>query len=204
MRLFPRSRLPETGAGYAGPPPALMRGRASAIADAGAVPWPVLWEALKVGMPDPGDDGLGAELGLQLTDASRPVDVIRMSGLRGGRQVEIRIGCTTRGLHGGGVQITWLRAATQPFAMHADGGALVANEAGATGLVCGFSPSRAWDGMELRGGYEGIVARRPISMRGQNAGWAYDLWLCERLADALATPLPFTDLERADIPYDMG
>jgi hypothetical protein len=41
-------------------------------------------------------------------------------------------------------------------------------------------------------------------MRGQQAGWAYDLWLCERLASALGVPLPFAELDDAATPYGMG
>jgi hypothetical protein len=85
-----------------------------------------------------------------------------------------------------------------------DDGALVADDAAAADLVSGFAPSRAWDDMALRGGPEGVVARRPISMRGQQAGWVYDLWLCERLAGALGATLPGADLDDADTPYDMG
>ena len=55
MRLFAR-RLPDAGTGYVGPPAAAMRGRAAEIADAGAVPWDVLWESLKLDAPDPGDN----------------------------------------------------------------------------------------------------------------------------------------------------
>ena len=71
-------------------------------------------------------------------------------------------------------------------------------------ISCRASPLRAWDDMALRGGREGVVARRPISMRGQQAGWAYDLWLCERLAGALGAALPVADFDDADAPYDMG
>ena len=41
-------------------------------------------------------------------------------------------------------------------------------------------------------------------MRGQQAGWVYDAWLCERLAGALGTALPVADLDDAATPYDMG
>jgi hypothetical protein len=207
MRLFARRRLPDAGTDYAGPPAAAMRGRAAEIADAGAVPWDVLWESLKLDAPDPGDNGLAAELGLRDEDWLDPAFDIggtRMIGVRNGRQVEIRMGHTTRGLNVGGVQITWVRAATQPFGVTADDGALVADDAAAADLVSGFAPSRAWDDMALRGGPEGVVARRPISMRGQQAGWVYDLWLCERLAGALGATLPGADLDDADTPYNMG
>ena len=207
MRLFARNRLPEAGAGYAGPPAAEMRGRAAAIADAGAVPWAVLWEALKPEQPDPALDGLAAELGLandSWLDPGADTGGERLFGVRDGRQVEIRIGHTTRGFSTGAVQITWVRAATPAFALTAEDGALVADHPAVAGLVAGFAPSRAWDDTALRGGAEGVVARRPISMRGQQAGWAYDLWLCERVARALGSPLPPGDLAKAATPYDLG
>jgi hypothetical protein len=72
------------------------------------------------------------------------------------------------------------------------------------GIVAGFAPSRAWEDTAVRGGPEGIAARRPIAMNGQQAGWAYDLWLGERVAEALGTSLPPTDLQRAKSPYKMG
>jgi hypothetical protein len=207
MRLFTRRRLPEAGTGYAGRPAAAMRGRAAEIADAGTVPWEVLWEALKLDPADAGGDGLVGELGLRVddwTDPSFEIGGQRMLGVRDGRQVEIRTGHTTRGFNGGGVQITWVRAATPRFAIMAEDGTLVADHPAVTGLVGGFAPSRAWDDTALRGGPEGVVARRPVTMRGQQAGWAYDLWLCERVAAALGSPLPAADLEDAATPYDMG
>jgi hypothetical protein len=207
MRLFARNRLPDAGTDYAGPPAAAMRGRAADIADAGAVPWEVLWEALKLDAPDPADDGLAAELGLReetWLDPAADFGGTRMIGVRNGRQVEIRMGHTTRGLSGGRVQVTLVRAATQPFGVTADDGALIVDGTAAASLVSGFAPSRAWDDMVLRGGPEGVVARRPISMRGQQAGWVYDLWLCERLAGALGAALPVADLDGANTPYGMG
>jgi hypothetical protein len=205
MRLFTRRRLPEAGDGYPGPSAAAMRGRAAEIADAGAVPWQVLWEALKIDAPG---EHLTSELGLEMDDwadgTNDPMGGQRMFGVRDGRQVEIRMGHTTRGLNVRIVQVTWVRAATPECALKADDGALVADHDGLAELVCGVERSRAWDGIELRGGPEGIVARRPTTTRGQNAGWAYDLWLCERVARALGTPLPHAELERATIPYDMG
>jgi hypothetical protein len=207
MRLFARQRPPEAGTGYAGPPAAAMRGRAAEIADAGAVPWEVLWEALTLDLRDQRGDDLSRALGLELIDWRDPSADFggsRMVGVRHGRQVEIRIGHTTRGFNQQGVQVTLVRAATPSFALAAANGAFVADHAAAAGLVGGCAPSRAWDDMNLRGGPEGVVARRPISMRGQQAGWAYDLWLCERLASALGVPLPFADLDDAETPYAMG
>ena len=206
MRLFTRRRLPEAGAQYAGRPAAAMRGRAAEIADAGAVPWEVLWEALKLDPAGATDDGLVGELGLHYGDWTDPAFehvATRIFGARHGRQVEIRMGHPARGLNIGIVQTTWVRAATPEFEITSEDGTLVADHAVVAGIVAGFAPSRAWEDTALRGGPEGIAARRPIAMRGQQAGWAYDLWLSERVAEALGTPLPPTDLHGATSPYTM-
>jgi hypothetical protein len=51
---------------------------------------------------------------------------------------------------------------------------------------------------------EGAVARRAISMRGQQAGWVHHRSLCERLARALGVPLRFAGFDDAATPYGMG
>jgi hypothetical protein len=51
---------------------------------------------------------------------------------------------------------------------------------------------------------EGAVARRAISMRGQQAGWVHHRSLCERLARALGVPLRFANFDDAATPYGMG
>lgn len=207
MRLFSRNRLPAAGTDYSGPPAASMRGRAADLADAGAVPWGVLWEALKVPAPADDDDSLVAELGLAMEDWRGPANDRggeRMFGVRGEHQVEIRVGRTERGLNQQGVQCTWVRARTPELSATAADGVLGADEPAVAAIVDGFAPSRAWDGTELRGGPEGIVARRPITMRGQQAGWAYDLWLCERIARALGTPLAHAEVGAVAMPYEMG
>jgi hypothetical protein len=205
MRLFSRNRLPAAGSGYAGPPAAEMRGRADAIADAGAVPWEVLWAALKTEPEGAGD--LTGELGLEICDSSLVVMGEcgqRIAGMRHGRLVEIRIGETARMTSTGGVQVTWLRAATPAFALDAEAGAVVADHPDVHGVVASFAASRAWDDMEMRGGADGIVARRRTTVHGQAAGWAYDLWLCERIADRIGVALPASDLSNAGVPYRLG
>jgi hypothetical protein len=207
MRLFTRRRLPEAGAQYTGRSAAAMRGCAAEIPDAGAVPWEVLWEALKLDAAGATDDGLVGELGLHYGDWTDPAYdhvATRIYGARHGRQVEIRMGHTARGLNVGIVQTSWVRAAVPEFEITSDEGRLVADDPVVTGIVAGFAPSRAWEDTTLRGGPEGIAARRPIAARGQQAGWAYDLWLSERIADALGTPLPPTDLQGARSPYKLG
>jgi hypothetical protein len=53
-------------------------------------------------------------------------------------------------------------------------------------VVAGLAPApETWRDLEVEGGPDQIVARRPITMRGNQQGYVYDLWLLERLADAL-------------------
>ena len=40
-----------------------------------------------------------------------------------------------------------------------------------------------WRDVEIDGGPDGIIARRPVKAHPQ--GYVYDLWLVERLADRL-------------------
>ena len=50
-------------------------------------------------------------------------------------------------------------------------------------VVAGLAPSAAWHEVEVEGGPDGILARRPVTAHPQ--GYVYDLWLVERLADRL-------------------
>ena len=147
MRLFTRHRLPEAGAQYTGRPATEMRGRAAEIADAGAVPWEVLWEALKLDATGATDDDVVGELGLHYGDWTDPAFenvATRIFGVRHGRQVEIRMGHTARGLNMGIVQTTWLRAATPEFQITSEDGRLVADHAVVAGIVAGFAPSSSY------------------------------------------------------------
>ena len=42
-----------------------------------------------------------------------------------------------------------------------------------------------WRDLVVEGGPDGILARRPITMKANPQGYVYDLWLVERLADRL-------------------
>jgi hypothetical protein len=217
MGLFTRRRPAAAGAGYDGPAPAAMRGRALEIADAGAVPWEVLWEAMKVADPDPGASSLTHELGLAVSDQQRfgfsgtsdDLRGDRYHGTRHGRQVEIRIQAATSGLRATPIQATWVRTATAAFAAGAGGGTFAMQEdatgGAATDAIMSLQTSPAWDHLVLRGGPDGVVAQRRTTMYGQNVGWLYDLWLVERLLEVLpGAALPAADVAARPLPYRVG
>jgi hypothetical protein len=82
-----------------------------------------------------------------------------------------------------------VQASVVPFQLHEDDGRLVA-EPGAPSeveeLLAGLAPSPdVWLDLEVEGGMDGILARRPIKMKANPQGYVYDLWLVERLADCL-------------------
>ena len=207
MRLFTRHRLPEAGAQYTGRPATEMRGRAAEIADAGAVPWEVLWEALKLDATGATDDGVVGELGLHYGDWTDPAFdhvATRIFGVRHGRQVEIRMGHTARGLNMGIVQTTWVRAATPEFQITSEDGRLVADHPVVAGIVAGFAPSRAWEDTTLvaapRASRPDVRSRCAASRPAgpTTCGWP-SVW-----ARPSGTPLPPTDLQGAESPYQMG
>ena len=45
------------------------------------------------------------------------------------------------------------------------------------------SAAKVWRKLEVEGGLEGILARRPVTAHPQ--GYLYDLWLIERIAEQL-------------------
>jgi hypothetical protein len=53
-------------------------------------------------------------------------------------------------------------------------------------VLAGLTPAPdVWHKLEVEGGPDGIVARRPNTAHPQ--GYVYDLWLAERLADRLGS-----------------
>jgi hypothetical protein len=185
LRLF-RARSTD----QAGPPPSEMRGRASEIADAGALDWAALWEALKTEPPVERPSTITQELGLdQETDVRRGWESLpgtEFSGTRHGRSVALRIGIVPS-IRGKGMNEVEVDVAVAAFRINADGGRLVA-EPGAMPevdeVLAGLAPSpKVWRDVVVEGGPDGIRARRPVTSHPQ--GYVYDLWLVERLADRL-------------------
>ncbi len=170
-----------------------MRGRAAEIDDPSALEWEVVWEALKTEPPTDNPSTITAELGLgeerELTQTTSDMPATEFSGTRHGRDVSLRMGVVPSAWRDRGANEVQVRGAVLPFRLRDDDGRLVA-EPGAPSeveeLLAGLAPAPdTWRGLEIEGGPEGILARRPIKMKGNPQGYVYDLWLAERLADRL-------------------
>jgi hypothetical protein len=167
-----------------------MRGRAAEIADAGAVDGEVLWEALKTEPPveDPStiteEHGLGEEREIS---QSSDFDATEFSGARHGRRVALRFGVVRSMWRERAWNEVQVEASVASFRARADDGRIVA-EPGAPPeveeVLAGLTPAPdVWHELEVEGGPDGILARRPNTAHSQ--GYVYDLWLVERLADGL-------------------
>ena len=167
-----------------------MRGRADEIADPSQYGWEVVWEALKTEPPDDDAEVLTQELGLdqeqQISQGSE-IPATEFSGTRGGRAVSLRLGFVPSAWRGKAVNEVRVAGSVPSFQVREDGGRLAA-EAGAPPEVGEFLDGLApapdvWRDLEVEGGSDGILARRPVKAHSQ--GYVYDLWLVERLADRL-------------------
>ena len=168
-----------------------MRGRASEIADPGALGWEVVWEALKTEPPAEDSGTLTQELGLgeerEISQDTSDMPATEFSGTRNGRRVALRIGVVPSVWRERGANEVEVEAAVAPFRVEADDGRLVADsgappEVGE--MLASLAPSPdVWRKLEVEGGPDGILARRPVTAHPQ--GYVYDLWLIERLADRL-------------------
>lgn len=177
----------------AGPPPAAMRGRAAEISDPGAFGWEVLWEALKTEPPADEPSTLTQELGL---DREREIVSpyggstygTEFSGTRHGRHVALRMGVIP-GIRGNGYNEVQVDASVAPFGLRVvDGRPTVETGscAGLEGVVAKLAAApQVWRKLEVDGGPDGILARRPVTAHPQ--GYLYDLWLIEYLADRLGS-----------------
>ena len=178
-------------AATAGPPPAEMRGRAAEIGDPGAFGWEVLWEALKTEPPADEPSTLTQELGLDqeqeiISPYGGSTYGTEFSGTRHGRHVALRMGVIP-GIRGKGYNEVHVDASVAPFRLHAlDGRPTVASGSSPEleGVLADLAAApEVWRKLEIDGGPDGIVARRPVTAHPQ--GYLYDLWLIERLADRL-------------------
>ncbi len=101
-----------------------------------------------------------------------------MSGARHDRQVQVVVD--------GKRNYTMVEATVPPFTVESEEGKLVAGEGAPEAVkesVKELRKAKRWLGMKLRAGPEGIVVERTASRRQDM--WLYDLWLAERLLEAL-------------------
>jgi hypothetical protein len=170
-----------------------MRGRAAEIDDPSVYGWEVVWEALKTEPPTDDPATITAELGLgeerELSQTTSDMPATEFSGTRNGRAFALRMGVVPTVWRDRGANEVQAQAPVVPFKIREDDGRLVA-EAGAPSeveeLLAGLAPnSDVWRDLEVEGGPDGILARRPIKMKGNPQGYVYDLWLVERLAERL-------------------
>lgn len=170
-----------------------MRGRATEIDDPGALNWEVLWEALKTELAADNPSTITQELGLdqerELSQSTSEMPATEFSGTRNGREVSLRIGVVPSVWRDKGANEVEVQAAVAAFRLREDDGRLVAEPGAPTQveqLIAGLAPARdVWRDLAVEGGPDGILARRPIKMKGNPQGYVYDLWLIERLADCL-------------------
>jgi hypothetical protein len=122
--------------------------------------------------------GLEPRLG-QAGYNSKLVGTLLMEGERHGRRVSVR-------RDGSGPTVTSVGGAFPEFQLKADGDRLRAARGApaAVGRALGsLSGSKRWKGVKATGGVDGIAVLR---RRDSGFDWLCDLWLAERLADALA------------------
>lgn len=192
LGLFRRGATEPT---HAGPPPAEMRGRAAEISDPGELGWEVVWEALKTEPPTDDPSTITQELGLDHEqeiwgsyNSDRPGT--EFSGTRHGRRVALRMGVIP-GIRGKGFNEVHVAASVASFQVRDENGRLVAQPGALSEVeevLAGLAPApETWRDLEVDGGPDKIVARRPVKMRGNQQGYVYDLWLAERLADRLGS-----------------
>jgi hypothetical protein len=187
MKLFRRQS--KTTA-QTGPPPAEMRGRAGEIADPAALGWEVVWEALKTEPPAENAATITQELGLDteqdIIQSFGGLPATEFSGTRHGRQVALRMGVVP-GVRAKGYNEVRVTTSVAPFRIREDGGRLVVEPGAVPDLEAALSelsPSPdVWRKLEVDGGPDGILARRPVTAHSQ--GYVYDLWLLEHIADRL-------------------
>ena len=119
--------------------------------------------------------------------ASRVPEMVGPTIVRGerhGRAVEIRIDSNRHR--------TKVAAAVPELHVRSENGQLRASERSPKAVhdaLAGLSPDRRWEGVEAKGGADGITVFHRIGSRGgETQGYLDDLWLAESLADLLGQP----------------
>ncbi len=170
-----------------------MRGRAAEIDDASTFDWEVVWEALKTEPPAEDASTITQELGLgeerEISQTTTEMAATELAGTRHGRRVALRMGVVPSAWRERGANEVHVEAPVAPFRVRVDDGRLVADPGAlpeVEELLAGLAPAPdVWRDLVVEGGPDGILARRPITMKANPQGYVYDLWLVERLADRL-------------------
>ena len=206
---------------------ATAMGSAESISDPSGYSTDALLKALAVRPEDHGPVGdlphnegwAGTMLGLKakMSAASEVLEPHVFWGERDGRQVFVRMGPDEK-LEGGTTMfssrhvrtITVLRVQAPEFLVEADGDGRLTASDGTPAAIRAMTDRLAadrvtWGDVFLVGGADGIVACRP-GLEGVGYGFAYDLWLCERIARELDLPaLPRKRIGPAwKVPYGLG
>jgi hypothetical protein len=173
----------------------------------------------------PAADGLphnegwaGTMLGLKskVSSSSQVLEPHVYWGVHGRYQVFIRVGPDEK-IEGGTTMfsnrhirsITVVRVEAPEFSIESKGGELVASPDSPPEIQELVLPLAAdkptWSNTRIVGGPQGIVAHRS-AIDGIENSWAYDLWLCERIADRLELPVlkPARVGPRWKVPYGLG
>lgn len=166
------------------------RGRSAELPDAGALSWKVVWSALVVDNADRSGPGAMSPIGLHAVQVPmRGETAAAYQGVRHGRPVHVRFGEVPRV---GTTTAVWVGVATPPFVAHGDGGTLRAADgaadgaAGASAVLSSLEPAGVWHRMAVHGGGDGVLVSRQVERRAPQA-WIHDLWLAERIADAVGS-----------------
>jgi hypothetical protein len=205
---------------------AVALGSAATIVDPSGYTTAAVLKALAVRPEDhgptddePWDEGwAGTMLGLRskVSYATNVLEPHLYWGTRGGRQVFIRVGPDEK-IEGGTTMfsnrhiraITVVRVAAPAFTIESVDGALHVTSDLTPELEAVLAPLSAsaetWSDTRITGGPDGLVATRN-AIDGIENSWAYDLWLCERIADRLGLePLAPARIGPAwKVPYGLG
>ena len=202
-------------------------GSSEAISDPSEYSVDALLKALSVRPEDhgptadgmPHDEGwAGTMLGLKsrMPAASEVLEPHVHWGTRDGRQVFIRMGPDEK-IEGGTTMlsnrhircITVLRVDSPSFNVISEGGELRVSDDSPAEIRGVIEPLKAdevtWSDARIAGGAKGIVAAR-AAIDGTMGSWVYDLWLCERIAEALGLPSlnPARVGPAWKVPYGLG
>src|SRR3954471_19659998 len=160
-----------------------MRGRAAEIADAGALDWEVVWEALKTEPPAENPSTITQELGLGDEDEIIQTNAgVLATGFAGTPWAACGVAHGRGPVHGA---CAWLQrspcrraggAVPHPRERPSPGRG-AGSASGGRGRARGVAPGRgAWRDVEIDGGPDGTIARRPVKADPQGYSMTSGSW----------------------------